>query len=188
MFIDSFTSLFILTEESWVAACHQVVSIQFTDTLIERTLLTKFLGGQDEFAREMVRAHNTYRKKHGAPPLSWSAPAAKKAQDWANHLASVGRLEHGNHDGLGQNLAFYSGGTLTPQHATDMWYNEIKQYNFNQGGFASNTGHFTQLVWVGTTQVGIAHAIKGQTTYVVANYAPPGNVQGRFEENVKPPK
>jgi hypothetical protein len=25
-----------------------------------------------------------------------------------------------------------------------MWYNEVKDYNYQTGGFAMNTGHFTQ--------------------------------------------
>lgn len=134
----------------------------------------------------MISAHNTYRRKHGAPPLSWSPAAASKAQQWANHLGSVGKLQHGNHEGMGQNLAFYSGGTLTPQHSTDMWYNEVEQYKYNRPGFSSNTGHFTQLVWASSKEIGIGRSVKGQTTYVVANYTPAGNVQGRFEDNVKP--
>ena len=89
---------------------------------------------------------------------------------------------------MGQNLAYYSGGTFTPEHAVKLWYDEISAYNFNNPGFASNTGHFTQLVWAGTTEVGIGRATKGQTTYVVANYVPPGNVIGKFPENVKPPQ
>lgn len=142
-------------------------------------------GGQDDFSRDILKAHNNYRKKHGAPPLSWSAPAAKKAQQWANHLASIGRMQHGNHEGMGQNIAYMSGATLTPEHACEMWYNEINQYNFNRPGFSSATGHFTQLVWASTNEVGVGRAIKGQTTFVVANYTPPGNVRGKFEENVK---
>ena len=88
---------------------------------------------------------------------------------------------------MGQNLAYYSGGTLTAQHTAGMWYSEIQKYNFNRPGFSSETGHFTQMVWASTTEIGIGRAVKGQTTFVVANYLPPGNVQGRFEQNVKQP-
>jgi len=52
------------------------------------------------------------------------------------------------------------------------------------------TGHFTQVVWDGSTELGIARA-QGMkdgwyTTYVVARYGPPGNMQGDFPDNVKP--
>lgn len=88
---------------------------------------------------------------------------------------------------MGQNLAYKSGAELTAQEVADMWYNEITKYDFNNPGFSSSTGHFTQLVWSETTEVGIGKAVKGTTTYVVANYTPPGNVQGRqnYERNVK---
>ena len=33
------------------------------------------------------------------------------------------------------------------------WYDEVKDYNFSYGGFAMNTGHFTQLVWRETVKV-----------------------------------
>ena len=33
------------------------------------------------------------------------------------------------------------------------WYDEVKDYNFSYGGFAMNTGHFTQLVWRDTVKV-----------------------------------
>jgi len=52
------------------------------------------------------------------------------------------------------------------------------------------TGHFTQLVWKDTQKVGAGLAYNGDRTkaYVVAQYAPPGNYEGEYEENVLPPK
>lgn len=87
---------------------------------------------------------------------------------------------------MGQNLAYYSGGTLTATYTAEMWYNEIKNYSFDRPGFSSSTGHFTQLLWASSKEAGFGYTVRGQTTYVVANYLPAGNVQGRFEQNVKP--
>lgn len=49
----------------------------------------------------------------------------------------------------------------------------------------SGTGHFTQVVWKGSKEVGFgkAHGKDGRVV-VVGNYHPPGNVMGHFEENV----
>lgn len=144
-------------------------------------------AGPDEFGRELLKAHNSYRAKHGSPPLKWSSEAARPAQEWADRLTKTGRLQHGNHDGMGQNLAFKSGAELTGQEVADMWYKEVSKYDFNRPGFSSGTGHFTQLVWAETTHMGAGRATKGSSTFVVANYVPPGNVlgQGNYERNVK---
>ena len=51
-----------------------------------------------------------------------------------------------------------------------------------------STGHFTQVVWKGSKELGIARASdnKGRI-YVVANYAPAGNFIGDFAANVSRP-
>ena len=146
----------------------------------------------DEFGKELLAAHNKYRAQHGAPPLQWSSEAASKAKSWVSHIASKKVLEHGNHEGMGQNIANKMSSApdvdLSGQEAVDMWYNEIKDYDYNNPGFAMNTGHFTQVVWAETTQVGAAKAKNGNAVFVVANYLPPGNVSGvsgSYERNVK---
>ena len=71
----------------------------------------------------------------------------------------------------------------------DMWYNEVNSYDFYNQGFTSDTGHFTQLVWQSTTQLGCGIGINDQSNsvYGVCNYVPPGNVDGEFEDNVSAP-
>ncbi len=95
-------------------------------------------------------------------------------------------------------------------------YGEIVNYtNYQTGAFNLNTGHFTQLVWRGaqtqsgglsvasapgwslsygslTNSSGTFSYTKNVTTtkysvYVVADYYPPGNMQGAFAANVLPP-
>merc|ERR1719509_343211 len=79
-----------------------------------------------------------------------------------------------------------SGGDLY-QAAVDGWYEEGQGWRYNMGlGFSMGTGHFTQVVWAGTTSVGCATAQGSQWTYVVCNYGPPGNMQGQFNQNVLP--
>lgn len=66
------------------------------------------------------------------------------------------------------------------------WYDEIHDpgYNFSKSGYQAGTGHFTQVIWKSTTEVGMAVSQDGK--YIVANYLPPGNIVdiGSFEVNV----
>ena len=75
----------------------------------------------------------------------------------------------------------------TTNQATDMWYNEVitPGYDFDNQGFDSGTGHFTQVVWKGSTKLGCG--ISG--VYVVCRYCETaGNMGGAFETNVFPKK
>lgn len=51
-----------------------------------------------------------------------------------------------------------------------------------------NSGHFTQVVWKESKELGVAFAKIGGKVIVVANYSPPGNYIGHFAENVPPPR
>ncbi|KAL9981245.1 hypothetical protein ACROYT_G009920 [Oculina patagonica] len=129
-----------------------------------------------------LKAHNDRRARHSAPELEWDDTLAQHAQEWADHLAATETFEHAKGTGEGENL--YRGGDGCPI-ATKLWYDEIKDYNFNNPGFSMKTGHFTQVVWKGTRKLGVAIATdsKGRN-YVVARYYPPGNVIGAFAQNV----
>ncbi|GLC39800.1 hypothetical protein PLESTM_000943500 [Pleodorina starrii] len=117
----------------------------------------------------------------------WSASLANYALAWARNLASQGcALRHGGNGNAGQNLYAVRGNTaMSCVSATDGWYNEVSQYKFtrrpwtdNQPNF-SNIGHFTQLVWKSSTQLGCGAAKGANNCYVVAcHYSPAGNMVG----------
>ena len=68
-----------------------------------------------------------------------------------------------------------------------MWYDEVKNYDFNHPGFSMSTGHFTQVVWKGSKQLGCGISVASNYgVYSVCNYNPPGNYQGQYEQNVFP--
>ena len=88
---------------------------------------------------------------------------------------------------MGENLFACYGMKITGKTMTDDWYNEINDYNFNRPGFTSGTGHFTQVVWKGSKQVGFGYAqARDGYYYGVANYYPAGNYMNEFEDNVFP--
>lgn len=50
------------------------------------------------------------------------------------------------------------------------------------------TGHFTQVIWRDSTELGVGMARnRNGEVYVVCNYNPAGNFLGSFTENVLPP-
>lgn len=141
----------------------------------------------DEFGRAITERHNFYRQKHGAPALRWSEEVRRYAQEWAERLAREDRMYHRSERRYGENIYWMSGGEVGGNAPVDSWYSEISMYNFSQPGFKSGTGHFTQVVWIGSTEVGCGKARSPRGgTYVVCNYSPPGNYLRRFRENVLP--
>jgi uncharacterized protein YkwD len=139
------------------------------------------------FAEQFVAAHNRVRAKHCAPPLTWSKKLAEVAQSWANTLRDKGCVfGHSPGAKYGENLAAGTQGALDPESTVQMWYDEIKLYKFPSGGFSMQTGHFTQVVWRSTKQVGCGHVTcKGNDIYV-CNYDPPGNWEGQYRTEVLP--
>merc|ERR1712198_529264 len=96
------------------------------------------------------------------------------------------------HNAYGENIYMSSGQAAQEQAqgAVDSWYSEIKDYTFgkepSRGGPV--TGHFTQVVWKGSTEVGVGVAQEGSKVVVVANYSPPGNYIGQYVDNVPAPQ
>jgi uncharacterized protein YkwD len=140
-----------------------------------------------DLTKVMVDAHNHYRAAHCAPPLDWSADVARVAQAWANELAHSGcKLRHSKTN-LGENLAAGTPGTIPPERAVELWYDENKSYDFGKATFTMGAGHFSQLVWKGSRHVGCGTATCGDKQIWVCNYDPAGNVLGDFASNVDRP-
>ncbi|XP_038126964.1 Golgi-associated plant pathogenesis-related protein 1-like [Cyprinodon tularosa] len=142
------------------------------------------------YRKEFLEAHNKYREMHNAPPLKYNDEMNKKAQEWANYLLQKRKPEHSRTDD-GENIFyFYSDPPRkqTGKEAVENWYREIQDYNFKKPGFDSKTGHFTQLVWKDSKELGVGFAARGPEVYVVAQYRPAGNVRDYFETCVLPKK
>ena len=137
-------------------------------------------------AEQFVAAHNRVRAKHCAGPLTWSPKLATYAQHWADSLKAKGCAFGHSGGQYGENLAAGTEGVLDPEATVAMWYDEIKLYKFPDGGFSMQTGHFTQLVWRGTTQVGCGHSHCNGNDIWVCEYDPPGNWDGEYRTNVLP--
>ena len=58
------------------------------------------------------------------------------------------------------------------------------KFNFNNPGWGYGTGHFTQIVWKQSVELGIGKATSNGCTYVVGRYRPAGNMMNNFRRNV----
>ncbi|CAG0882411.1 unnamed protein product [Darwinula stevensoni] len=145
------------------------------------------------FASKSLAVHNSFRAKHGVPPLKLNLKMCGEAKKRAKHLCDLERLDHRLHRKYGENI--YRTRTtddnfnVTPHTPIEKWYAEIRHHNFGHelsGNLPS--GHFTQVVWKETEELGVARE-KSKNGYVVvvAFYFPQGNVVEKFAENVPPP-
>lgn len=141
---------------------------------------------------EISQHINNYRDKHGVPRLMWDNTIANFSQKWSNYLLANNMFAHSGSQLYGENLAYFRGygvDLLTlVKLAIDLWYEEIKLYDFNNPGFTEATGHATCLLWKNSTKFGIGFSFNRtkQIVDVVFNSSPPGNINGQFKENVLP--
>ena len=151
--------------------------------------------GDNTFAQEMLAAHNAARAgarptpKPALPELTWSDEAARVAQAYANQC----KFEHNAKRGpYGENLAAAAPpGSKTATQVVGDWVSEASDYTFasNKCTPGKVCGHYTQVVWRKTTQVGCATAICTKNSPFgaefskwqlwVCDYTPPGNMVGQ---------
>jgi uncharacterized protein YkwD len=151
-------------------------------------------------AESILTAHNQERALVGVQPLTWSDKLAASAQTWANQIEATGQFAHSTCCGAfrdyGENIAGISGTTSIAEIADGaaLWVAEKNNYHGgpfdlaaqtsaqNSGNSGSVYGHYTQMVWRTTTEVGCATASQSglQFAVLVCQYAPPGNIDGQL--------
>ena len=141
--------------------------------------------------KDLLNRHNLYRSKHQAPNLQRLSSLESIAQSYSRKLVSLGYLVHSsntlNGQYIGENLYMgYNAGYLGTS-PVDSWYEEISKYSFAKSDYIKGTGHFTQVVWKNSKQLGCGVACgSNDYCYVTCNYYPGGNYLGEFRENVLP--
>ncbi|VDK71931.1 unnamed protein product [Litomosoides sigmodontis] len=160
----------------------------------------------------LVTRHNDCRSRHGVGSLTANSELERIAEVWAQRLASKADcLIHDPSKRFGENL-FYFATDFLPDEETmalmtvQTFYLESYGYNYKTHHHLDyhRTGHFTQLVWKSTTQIGVGVAMRhfngrranhcqpdfpSTLIYVVVKYDPPGNVLDKknYDDNVLPP-
>lgn len=129
------------------------------------------------------------------PPLAWSERLAGIASAWAamckDQLAPTGLIDHNTNRSMGQPSYVGEnifGATGTPdfgtvERAVNQWAAEAQNYNYatNTCSITNGCGHYTQVVWRASREIGCAIQDCPGLTFrasLVCNYSPGGNEIG----------
>ncbi|KAF3939205.1 Natrin-2 [Dactylella cylindrospora] len=100
--------------------------------------------------QQMLAYHNGWRAHHGAAAMTWNTTMSVAALRSASKCV----FAHTSNNPYGENIA--AGTPNNPAWYAWLWYNEVNKYDYNNPGFSSATGHFTQVVWKNSKQLGCA--------------------------------
>ncbi|KAI9697588.1 MAG: hypothetical protein M1836_004538 [Candelina mexicana] len=168
---------------SLLPSTHATIStITLTSSLPPPTPTSPTYISTSAFQLAVIAAHNLYRTQHNASALNWNTTLATYASQHAQNC----QFKHSGGP-YGENLA---AGYPNATSSVAAWGDERALYNFLHQGFSEATGHFTQVVWKGTRDVGCGRVDCGGRNevpgwYVVCEYYPPGNVEGGYVQNVQ---
>ena len=141
---------------------------------------------------DILRIHNETRQSVGTAPLKWNCDLAKFSQNWANadtfeHSTNEQREQIIKGGAAGENLAIDSDTTAAMSALHKGWINEKQGWD-NKANTCSKEpcGHYTQMVWAKTQQIGCGVFRNSKklgeqfptASYFVCTYYPGGNVAG----------
>ena len=144
--------------------------------------------GAERLSEAMLAGHNQARAALNLAPLSWNSDLAADARTYAETLARTGRFEHSpqprGNPAQGENLWTGTRRAYAYQEMIGHWVAERRFYRAlpvpqsSSTGQFGDVGHYTQIVWRTTREVGCAEASNRTDDYVVCRYLPAGNVYG----------
>ena len=137
--------------------------------------------------RRILASHNSERERLGLAPLKWNPHLEREAAEWARELNRRGVLQHASSDvrnGTGENLWMGTAGVWDVERMVGMFLDERRHYrhdnfpNISRTGNWADVGHYTQIVWRDTKEVGCAVDTNRGNDVLVCRYWPAGNVWG----------
>ncbi|MXP25212.1 SCP-like extracellular [Altererythrobacter indicus] len=152
------------------------------------------IAQQDDggFKKDLLSGHNNERKRVGLPPLLWSDRLAFDAYQWAQQLAADGQLRHSSsrqRGNAGENLWAGTIGYYRMSDAMDAFLSERSDFksgvfpDVSRSGNWQDVGHYTQIIWPETKEVGCALARGRSFDFLVCRYWPAGNIVGERISN-----
>lgn len=141
----------------------------------------------ETFEQRLLDAHNAERDRKHLPRLVWSEQLAQDAQRWATRLAHDDRMYHSDsksRPGEGENLWSGTASYYSPEDMVGAFIAERRHFkagvfpNVSMTGKWTDVGHYSQVIWPTTAQLGCALAHNKARDYLVCRYSPPGNYFG----------
>jgi len=171
-----------------LAACSAQSEPQPERVVEPRTNASPAPRGAHRLREAMLAGHNAARAALGLAPLAWNESLATDARNYAEILARTGRFEHSpqprGDPPQGENLWTGTRRAYSYQEMIGHWVAEGRFYRplpvpqSSSTGEFGDVGHYTQIVWRATREVGCAEASNRTDDYVVCRYLPAGNVYG----------
>jgi len=135
----------------------------------------------------LLELHNIERRAVGLRDLTWSADLSSASQSWANYLASTKQFKHSGTAWVGENIARASFRSDMAASMFSQWSSQKKYFN-PTAKYGSNSsidptkevGHYTQIIWSYTFEVGCGIANSTSMGYLVCQYRYAGNFVGNY--------
>ncbi|XP_074614421.1 Golgi-associated plant pathogenesis-related protein 1-like isoform X3 [Acropora palmata] len=159
-------------------------AIKLTTMAIVVAAFVAICKGKMAFKEQCLYWHNYFRTLHQVPPVTWSMDLQKEAEEWVKYLAENNKFQHSRHNP--GNL--YLQEQIPKEYCSDAiwWFHwEEKKYNYSNPRYSRSSGHFSQVVWRNSKEIGAAWALRKDGKLVVSiKYKPGGNYVGYFANNV----
>ncbi|KAJ5144507.1 CAP domain-containing protein [Penicillium atrosanguineum] len=192
----------------WSTALTSTIGLETTTPAMPTLVVTSTSAGAtataaNAYQQAVLYHHNIHRRNHSAPSVHWSTDLERSARA----LSAKCVYEHDtaiDGGGYGQNIGYGVDASKIGVMLTNLMYNDEMEYfptpygesNPRMANF-EKWGHFSQIVWKGTTHVGCATVVcdglgnvdsHQSLPFTVCNYSPAGNFAGKYSDNVLAPR
>ncbi|KAI1445963.1 PR-1-like protein [Annulohypoxylon stygium] len=166
---DTFTSA-ILNSTNTYRTSYNASAVRWNSTLESFASSYLYSHAYTKLKRDGLNPNNNNSSMNASIPATSTIEAKRDGQSC--HMAHSGGP-------YGENLAL---GCSDAPSCVDMWASEVTGYDYASPGFGESTGHFTQLVWKDTTDVGCGAVLcpGNGGWYLACEYWPRGNIIGAF--------
>ncbi|KAG9454578.1 hypothetical protein H6P81_007482 [Aristolochia fimbriata] len=131
--------------------------------------------------QDFLSPHNAARAEVGVGSMQWNTTVAAYAQSYANQRIADCQLVHSGGP-YGENIFWGYGLEYAAADSVKDWVGEKQYYDYNTNTCAPGQvcGHYTQVVWRSSVQLGCARVkCNSGAIFITCNYYPRGNYIGQ---------